>query len=127
MEANNTPSMNLTGQEAIQYAEANDLKLNVYANEIDQDGREGVTVDDARRIASEDPSLIWIAIEAEAYRVGDDAGSGMEGGTVIGAANEQAALDWIERWVRANNDDEYRPSLWAVRLSDGEVFEREMR
>lgn len=60
------------------------------------------------------------------FRVGDDAGSGMEGGTIIEAADEEAALDWIENWVRANNDEEYRPSLWAVRLSDGEAFEREM-
>lgn len=63
---------------------------------------------------------------ATAYRIGDDAGSGDEGGTIIDAASPEAALDWIERWVKENNNGEYRPTLWARRLTDAEYFEREM-
>lgn len=60
------------------------------------------------------------------YRVGDDAGSGDEYGTVIEAASPDAALDWIEAWVR-NNGPEYRPTLWARDEEDGDFFEREYR
>lgn len=53
--------MKLAGHDAINYAEANNLTLNCYANEVDgPDGRTEVTPAEARKIAKEDPSLIWI-------------------------------------------------------------------
>lgn len=50
---------NLSGYEAITYAEANGLTLNKY-NDPTEDAREGLTVDEARKIALEDPGLIYI-------------------------------------------------------------------
>ena len=55
MEANSI----ITGYDAINYAEANGLTLNKYADPI-EDGRTGLTVDEARKVAAEDPGLIWI-------------------------------------------------------------------
>lgn len=49
----------LSGYEAIEYAEANGLTLNKY-NDPTEDAREGLTVAEARKIAAEDASLIWV-------------------------------------------------------------------
>jgi hypothetical protein len=49
----------LSGYEAIEYAEANGLTLSKYADPT-EDAREGVTPAEARKIASEDPSLIYV-------------------------------------------------------------------
>lgn len=51
--------MKLTGYEAIAYAEQNDLTLSKYADPT-EDAREGLTVEEARKVASEDPTLIYI-------------------------------------------------------------------
>ena len=51
--------MKLYGTEAIEYAEANDLSLNKYNDPIEE-AREGLTPDEARKVAREDPRLIWI-------------------------------------------------------------------
>jgi hypothetical protein len=50
----------LSGFEAIEYAEANGLTLSKYNDPIEE-AREGLTPDEARKIAREDPSLIHIA------------------------------------------------------------------
>lgn len=55
-----TQQTTLQGHEAIEYAERNGLTLNKYADPT-EDAREGLTVDEARGIAREDSSLIWIA------------------------------------------------------------------
>lgn len=49
----------LTGYDAIDYAEANGLTLAKYADPT-EDAREGLTVAEAREIAREDPSLIYV-------------------------------------------------------------------
>lgn len=54
------PSVKLTGYAAITYAEySGQLTLNKYADPI-EDAREGLSVEEARKIALEDPALIWI-------------------------------------------------------------------
>jgi len=53
----------LTGTEAIDYARENDLTLNKYADPT-EDGRSGLTPEEAEEVATEDPSLIWIEVEA---------------------------------------------------------------
>ena len=58
-----TTSGTLTGLAAIEYAAQHGLPLSKYADPI-EDAREGLTVDEAREIAREDTSLIWIDIEA---------------------------------------------------------------
>jgi hypothetical protein len=51
--------MKLTGIEAIEYAEANGLTLNKY-NDPTEDAREGLTPEEARKIAREDSGLIYV-------------------------------------------------------------------
>lgn len=53
--------MKLTGYAAIEYAEANGMTLTKY-NDPTEDHREGLTPDEARVIANEDPSLIYIEV-----------------------------------------------------------------
>lgn len=49
----------LTGYAAIEYAEARDLPLRKYADPT-EDARDDLTVEEAREVAAEDPSLIWV-------------------------------------------------------------------
>ncbi len=56
-----TTETRLRGYEAIEYAEAHDLTLGKYADPI-EDAREGLHPDEAREIAQEDPSLIYLDI-----------------------------------------------------------------
>jgi hypothetical protein len=58
----------LIGYEAINYAEANGLTLNKYNDPI-EDAREGLSVDEARKVAAEDPALIYIPLAAEVSRL----------------------------------------------------------
>lgn len=51
----------LTAHDAIEYAAAHDLTLNKYADPT-EGAREGLTVDEAREIAAEDPSLIYVDV-----------------------------------------------------------------
>ncbi len=51
--------MRLTGTAAIEYAETNRYLLNKYADPI-EDARAGLSPEEARKIASADPDLIWI-------------------------------------------------------------------
>ena len=53
----------LTGHEAIEYAEANGLRLNKYEDPM-EGARELVEIAEAREIAAEDPALIWIEMDA---------------------------------------------------------------
>lgn len=53
----------LTGREAIDYAEANGLSLNKHEDPT-EDARTGLTPDEARVIAREDPSLIWCEVRS---------------------------------------------------------------
>lgn len=49
----------LTGIKAIEYAETNGLTLNKYTDPTEE-ARAGLTVAEAREIAREDASLIWV-------------------------------------------------------------------
>ena len=49
----------LKGDEAIHYAAVHDMTLNKYASET-EDAREGLSVEEANRIADDNPGLIWI-------------------------------------------------------------------
>jgi hypothetical protein len=48
-----------TGSEAILIAEVNKLTLSKYADPT-EDGREGLSINEARDVAREDPSLIYL-------------------------------------------------------------------
>lgn len=54
--------MKLKGYEAINYAEAHGLTLSSY-NDPTEDARNGLTPEEARRIASEDPNLIYLDVD----------------------------------------------------------------
>ena len=58
----------ITGYEAIEYAEKNGLTLKKYADPI-EDAREGLSPNDAREIAQEDPSLIYVASKMKTYSI----------------------------------------------------------
>ena len=49
----------LKGDEAIHYAAVHDMTLNKYASES-EDACEGLSVEEANRIADDNPGLIWI-------------------------------------------------------------------
>lgn len=51
--------MKLEGREAIQYAEENGLTLSKYADPT-EDARTGLTPEEARVIAREDPRLVYL-------------------------------------------------------------------
>jgi hypothetical protein len=59
--------MRLQGREAIDYAEANDLLLNKYADPIEEH-REGLTIAEANAVAREDPALIYFDISDDDAR-----------------------------------------------------------
>ena len=56
--------MRLGGHEAIKYAEAHGTTLQKYADPI-EDAREDLSIEEAREIAREDPSLIYVDVEEE--------------------------------------------------------------
>ena len=49
----------LTGQEAITYASEHGLNLNKYADRT-EGADSGLSIEEAREVAAEDPSLIWV-------------------------------------------------------------------
>ena len=53
-----TTNTKITGFDAIDYAAETGVDLNKYADPI-EDAREGLTLDEARDVAMEDPKLIW--------------------------------------------------------------------
>lgn len=63
--AEETTMKKLTGYDAIDYARAEGLKLNKYADPT-EGPRQGLTPEEAEEIAHEDPSLIWLEVEAPA-------------------------------------------------------------
>ncbi len=56
-------TIRMTGRDAITYAQAHGLALSAHTDPT-AEGREGVTVEEARRIASEDPSLVYLDVPA---------------------------------------------------------------
>lgn len=73
-------TIRMTGRDAIAYAQAHGLALSTYTDPT-AEGRDGVSIEEARRIASEDPSLVYLDIPAyiveslaeEATAAGDEA------------------------------------------------------
>ena len=57
-------SQTLTGREAIEYAQQHGGSLSKYADPIEP-ARDGLTVDEARMVAAEDPGLIYLVRAVE--------------------------------------------------------------
>lgn len=58
--------MILTGFAAIEFAEKQGLKLKKKADHVDGP-REGLSIAEAEAVASDDPSLIWLEVDEQAY------------------------------------------------------------
>jgi hypothetical protein len=63
------PMMRLTGFEAIEYAEKQNLRLNKHPDSI-TGSRVGLSVAEAEAIADDDPDLIWVDVSKEEYFTG---------------------------------------------------------
>lgn len=61
--------MKLQGTAAIEYAESHDRLLSKYADPTEE-AREDLTPREARKVAAEDPSLIWIEIDDRRFEIG---------------------------------------------------------
>lgn len=61
-----TSTIRIIGHDAIRYAEARGVTLNKYTDPIEE-ARAGLSVEEARQIAAEDPSLIYV--DAEVHRI----------------------------------------------------------
>lgn len=104
-----TETTRLEGTDAIAYAEAHDMKLCKYTDPIEE-AREGLTVDEARQVAAEDPSLIYLEIPSarQIYRaIGDT--SGWCGHNHKSERTAQACISGDRRVVRVMTRDELRP------------------
>jgi hypothetical protein len=103
-------TIRLTGTAAIEIAEAADILLSKYADPI-EDARDGLTVAEARKVASEDPGSVYLdvaltedeidaletAVVSGAFGVGAD-GNGYTRwrGEWIGADTAEAMVDTVE-------------------------------
>lgn len=56
-----TTTQTLTGHAAIDHAEQHGLTLSMYTSPIEE-GRDGLSVDEARDVAREDESLIYVTV-----------------------------------------------------------------
>ena len=56
-----TTTDTITGYDAIDYAEEHGLSLSKHADPT-EDAREGLTPEEAREVAAEDPSLIYVQV-----------------------------------------------------------------
>ncbi|MDX9709958.1 MAG: hypothetical protein RBT64_10440 [Trichloromonas sp.] len=61
----------LTGTEAIKYAEVNGLTLSKHTDPTEE-ARTGLTAEEAREIAKEDPSLIHLELRLIGWKKGND-------------------------------------------------------
>ena len=59
-------TIRLTGHDAIRYAEIHGVALHKYTDPIEK-AREELSIEEARQVAAEDPSLIWV--DANIYEI----------------------------------------------------------
>jgi hypothetical protein len=64
----------LKGYEAIHYAESHGLPINKSAGPMDE-SRTGLTVNEAIKVANQDPALIWVEVD-QAVNTADDPQAG---------------------------------------------------
>jgi hypothetical protein len=72
-------TVNMTGIEAIEFADNHDMTLRKHEDPI-EDAGEGLTPDEARKVAQEDQSLIYLTLRCIGWTDGD--GTGHEGYSV---------------------------------------------
>ncbi len=107
----------LTGLDAIATAEFNCLTLNKYADPI-EGAREGLTVAEAREIAAEDASLIYLPRQRATI---EDRGYGMPS---VGQCVPGIVSPEIYRIVSiCGNSAEVEPITWDYWDTDGRMFQ----
>ena len=113
-----TTTSHLTGYAAIEYADAHELTLSKHSDTTEE-ARDGLTPDEAREVASEDPSLIWLDTSItrperlELYESGAGhlywhaVGTGLVVGDIGGVEDSTALTDarlwseWVADYVEA--------------------------
>lgn len=105
-----TTRRTLTGHEAIDYAEEHGLTLHKHTDPTEE--ARDVTPDEAREIAAEDPSLIWVD-PVRTIRLNDDA---YEPRQTIGGGTVRDLLPWEGATDYVTDGDRY-----GVRYSDGAI------
>lgn len=121
----------ITGLDAINHAEAHGLRLSKYADPI-EDAREGLTVDEAREVAAEDASLIYLQVAThvvvehmpatwrESHRGARDWGQYPSNGAVRVLMTREDAEELVEA-----DSDEYDRILRDATVSDMTRYPRE--
>lgn len=94
-----TQTQILTGHDAIEYAEKFGFALSKHADPT-EGARDGLTIDEAREIAAEDPGLVYIdrtlRIDARQYADADDCLAAAEAD--VAAERGLAGWDLRPRW-----------------------------
>jgi hypothetical protein len=111
--------MRLEGYKAIKYAEAHGLNLEKYTDPTEE-ARQDITPEEARGIAKEDPSLIFLDADALTYhcQCGEVFG---ESCAWAGPASELVLIGWMPEYLRdahaaARNSGSY-PANGMLRLA----------
>lgn len=96
----------LTGHDAIEYAEQTEGAILCSYTDPTEEGREGITVDEAREIARQDPTLIYCEPDAEVVwlQSGDSRGTDSRLMRAIWALSGQSWRDAVEIWQEPSND-----------------------
>lgn len=119
-------TLRLTGYQAIEYAEAGQLPLSKY-NDPTEDARQDLTPAQARKVASEDPSLIYLDVPTGGARGG--AGMSLEstntlthcfwcGAYLAGSYTQHMKECWLYGWIKGLPlSDQLRASLRSLQLA----------
>lgn len=90
----------LTGRAAIEFAAANSLTLNKYADPV-EGARTGLMVAEAREIAAQDAGLIWI--EVSRIEAGKPGTEDYDTGNVLEIDGDRARIGWdsgVQTWAQ---------------------------
>lgn len=115
-----------TGMDAIEYAERHGMELSKYQDPV-EDAREGLSVEEARGIAREDPNLIHLEVEEMDYYIDEaDMGSEWDLGAdgvreVAEAMTDILAERHVPVVVRALTGADDEASASPYRQANGEV------
>lgn len=97
----------IRGYEAIKLAEKYDVELHKYADPT-EDARDDLSIDEARDVAREDPTLIWtvseIMVPAKAYEDHDDClgAAAADISEALGLESWQVEARWSDEQERNN-------------------------
>lgn len=97
-------SATIKGYEAIEFAERNGLTLSKFADPV-EGARDGLTVDEAREVAAEDPSLVYVEAQTEEMAYGLTFAQWL---SEAGWKGETSRYDLRAAWSAGEDPAEYR-------------------